>query len=84
MEVASTDGDRAYGERTSGGNDVWRRGWAGTEDKVDAFRRLPGGPLTSSVDDRFLFGSCDGDGFGGDMARGEVVYGGDAMVSVGQ
>jgi hypothetical protein len=39
-----------------------------------------GGVLASIVDDRFLLGSCAGDGLGGDMAKGEVAYGGEAML----
>lgn len=75
MEVASTDGERAYGDRTSGGNEVCRSGCAGADDcdRLEALRRFSGGVLTSRVDDRFLLGSCAGDGLGGDMANGEVA-----------
>lgn len=47
---------------------------------LDGLRRLTGGAFTSSVEERFLLGSCAGEGRGGDMAEGDVVYGGDAMV----
>lgn len=83
MEVASTEGERAYGDRPSGGKDVCRKGWAGADDSemTEAFRRLWGGALTSNVDDRLLFGSCAGVGLGGEMAVGELTRGGEAMVT---
>lgn len=83
-DVASTEGDRAYGEPASGGKDVCRRGCVGGCEMTELFLRLPGGMFMSIVDGRFLLGAGAGDEYGGDMADGDVAYGGDAMIAVGE
>lgn len=65
-DMASTDGDRVCGDRTSGGNDVCRSGCTATDDcdSVEALRRFSAGglPLVSKLDERFLLGIDAGDG----------------------
>lgn len=51
---------------------------------TELFLRLPGGMFMSIVDGRFLLGTWTGDEYGGDIAEGDVAYGGDAMVAVGE
>jgi hypothetical protein len=70
------DGERGYGDRASGGKEVWRRGWLTAAAELEVCERFEGlrrfeGLFTSRVDERFLLGICAGDGYGGDMAEGE-------------
>lgn len=87
MASTSTEGERApkKADESSGGNEVWRSGWAeaGADvvEMADALRRFRvGGPPPDSavrfllVDMVLMPGSCAWDGYGGECA-GEAMVG---------
>jgi hypothetical protein len=84
MVSTSTDGDRAPKgvPASSGGNEVWRSGWADARAEVieiaEALRRFRAGAAAPS-EVRFLFadivlmpGSCECE-YGGECADGEAI-----------